>query len=125
MTTLIIPGLNDSPGELKDIAGFIKNNLGAHTPWHISRFHPTFNLTDRQSTPVETIEQAWHTGKEAGLEYVYTGNIPGHDGENTYCPGCGETVVSRLGFQLRNVNIDKGACAGCGREIAGYKMSRA
>ena len=125
VTTLIIPGLNDSPGELKDIAGFIKNNLGAHTPWHISRFHPTFNLTDRQSTPVETIEQAWHTGKEAGLEYVYTGNIPGHDGENTYCPGCGETVVSRLGFQLRNVNIDKGACAGCGREIAGYKMSRA
>ncbi|WP_291323527.1 AmmeMemoRadiSam system radical SAM enzyme [Desulfonatronospira sp.] len=123
VTTLVIPGLNDSIREIESIAGFIGKNLGAHTPWHISRFHPTFNLTDRQATPVETIEMAWQAGKKAGLEYVYTGNIPGHDGENTCCPGCGEVVVSRLGFQLRGVRLDKGACAACGRAIAGYRMS--
>jgi len=122
VTTLIIPGLNDSKKELEKIAGFIAGRLGVDTPWHISRFHPTFRLTDRKSTPVKTLEEAYQTGKEAGLEYVYTGNVPGHNGENTFCPKCHEKVISRMGFQLREVHLKKGSCTHCGTRIAGVGM---
>ncbi len=124
VTTLIIPGLNDSRQELESIADFIVHNLGAHTPWHLSRFHPTFKLTDRSSTPVETIEKACQIGKEAGLDYVYTGNLPGHDGEHTYCPGCRQKVISRWGFQIRDVKLKKGACPDCQTQIAGVGMDK-
>ena len=93
VTTLIIPGLNDDPSALSRLAAFIADDLGKETPWHVSRFHPTYRLTDRPATPVETLIRAREIGLEAGLKYVYTGNIPGQGGEDTLCPGCGDAVI--------------------------------
>jgi pyruvate formate lyase activating enzyme len=119
VTTLIVPGLNDDPSELKDLASFIVQGLGPETPWHISRFHPTYKLTDRSSTPVQTLTMAREIGLKAGLKYVYTGNVPGNAAENTFCYSCGETVIERWGFQVGNLQLKNGRCTKCGAEIDG------
>lgn len=119
VTTLIIPGLNDSREELRKIAGFIFRELGPDTPWHISRFHPTFRMTDIHSTPVATLESAYATGLEQGLRFVYTGNVPGHDAENTFCPACKKQVINRMGFSVRHSHVKDMACSFCGEKIAG------
>lgn len=119
VTTLVVPGLNDSPDELKQLAGFIVEQLGPATPWHVSRFHPTYRLTDRGPTPVKTLEMARDVGISAGLQFVYTGNVPGDAGENTFCPGCGEMIIERRGFRLGSVRVKNGACSLCGAAIAG------
>jgi pyruvate formate lyase activating enzyme len=119
VTTLIVPGLNDEPSELKDLATFLAKDLGAETPWHISRFHPTYKLTDRPSTPVKTLTMAREIGFNAGLRYVYTGNVPGDAGENTFCYRCGELVIERWGFQVGKMHIKKGRCTHCDTEIDG------
>jgi pyruvate formate lyase activating enzyme len=119
ITTLIVPGLNDDSTELQQLAGFIADDLGPDTPWHISRFHPTYKLTDRPPTPVKTLTQARETGLQAGLKYVYTGNVPGNTGENTFCPGCGERVIERWGFQVGAMRIKDGRCTSCGARIEG------
>jgi pyruvate formate lyase activating enzyme len=119
VTTLIVPGLNDNPGELKELAAFIAQELGADTPWHISRFHPTYKLTDRPPTSVKTLMTARKIGLKAGLRYVYTGNVPGNAAENTFCYSCGETVIERVGFQVGRLKIMNGRCAGCNAEIDG------
>ena len=119
VTTLIVPGLNDDPGELQELAGFIAHDLGTDTPWHISRFHPTYKLTDRPPTPVKTLARAREIGLEAGLKYVYTGNVPGNSGENTYCYSCGEMVIERWGFQVGKIRIENGQCKKCGARIDG------
>ena len=112
VTTLVIPGLNDEEEELKDIALFLKN-LDPNIPWHVSAFHPTYKMTDRPRTPVKTIRRAWEIGKEAGLRFVYTGNIPGEEGENTCCPSCGVIVISRYGYRISKTAIDQGRCRAC------------
>jgi pyruvate formate lyase activating enzyme len=122
VTTLIIPGLNDDPGELSRLATFIVEELGPETPWHVSRFHPTYRLTDRGATPVETLIRAREIGTVAGLKYVYTGNIPGRGGEDTICPGCGETVIARRGFQIVKKGLQAGRCKGCKTQIDGIGM---
>lgn len=119
VTTLIVPGLNDDTVELQQLAEFIAHDLGDDTPWHISRFHPTYKLIDRPATPVETITHARDIGLQAGLKYVYTGNVPGNAAENTFCPGCGEMVIERWGFQVGAVRIKDGRCALCGNRIGG------
>jgi len=119
VTTLIVPGLNDDPTELKDLAAFIVEDLGPETPWHISRFHPTYKLSDRPSTPVATLTAARDIGINAGLRYVYTGNVPGDAGENTFCYGCGEIVIERWGFQVGQLGIENGKCTHCGVAIGG------
>jgi len=119
VTTLIVPGLNDSPTELKDLAVFMVEDLGPETPWHISRFHPTYKLTDRPATPVATLNAARQIGLNAGLRYVYTGNVPGDAGENTFCQGCGKIVIQRRGFQMGKLGIENGRCTHCGVEIDG------
>ncbi len=119
VTTLIVPGLNDDSAELQALAGFVADDLGTDTPWHISRFHPTYKLTDRPATPVKTLIKAREIGLQAGLKYVYTGNVPGQTGENTFCPGCGEIVIERRGFQVGALRIRDGNCAMCGVAIAG------
>ncbi len=119
VTTLIVTGLNDDNVELQKLAEFIAHDLGADTPWHISRFHPTYKLTDRPATPVKTLTQAHEIGLQAGLKYVYTGNVPGNAGENTFCPGCGEMVIERWGFQVGALRVRDGHCQMCGGEIAG------
>ncbi|GBC63312.1 AmmeMemoRadiSam system radical SAM enzyme [Desulfonema ishimotonii] len=122
VTTLIIPGLNDDPEELTQLAGFIASELGTETPWHISRFHPTYKMTDRPVTPLETLMAASEIGKAAGLKYVYMGNVPGQGGENTICHQCGETVIERLGFQVRANRLKDGRCPDCGAEIHGIGL---
>jgi pyruvate formate lyase activating enzyme len=119
VTTLIVTGLNDDSAELKNLAGFIAKELGTETPWHISRFHPTYKLTERPPTPLKTLTKAREIGRQAGLKYVYTGNVPGDSGENTVCYGCGEMVIERWGFQVGNMRIKDGKCSQCGAGIDG------
>lgn len=122
VTTLMVPGLNDSQKELEALAGFLVESLGPETPWHVSRFHPTYRLTDRSSTPVETLISAREIGLKAGLRYVYTGNVPGEEAENTFCYRCGEAVIQRWGFQIRKYDITEGRCRSCGAEIDGVGL---
>ncbi|WP_136525720.1 AmmeMemoRadiSam system radical SAM enzyme [Geomonas ferrireducens] len=119
LTTLIIPGLNDSEAELKGIAEFIVTNLGVDTPWHVTQFYPTYQMTDRPRTPVDTLRRAREIGRAAGLHYVYEGNVPGEGGENTWCPSCSALLIERYGFAINTNRIRNGACPECGATIAG------
>lgn len=121
ITTLLIPGLNDDEEELRDIAKFIFS-LGRETPWHISRFHPMYRLLDRPPTPVRTLEKAREIGLETGLRYVYTGNVPGDVGEDTFCYQCGSLLADRFGFQLLKYQIKENKCYKCGAEIDGIDL---
>ena len=118
VTTLIIPTLNDSDDELRQIAGFI-HSLGAETPWHISRFYPQYKMVDLPPTPVETIHRAAEIGKELGLKYVYSGNIPGDVGENTCCYNCGNLLIDRYGFHINKINLQESCCPKCGTPLDG------
>ena len=122
LTTLIIPGLNDSEAELQGIAEFIVANLGIDTPWHVSQFYPTYKLTDRPRTPVATLRRARDIGRSAGLRYVYEGNVPGEGGENTYCPSCSGVLIKRYGYVIETDRISNGACPDCGAAIAGIGL---
>ena len=122
LTTLIIPGLNDAEEELQGIASFIVNNLGVDTPWHVTQFYPTYKLTDRPRTPVETLRRARDIGLAAGLRYVYEGNVPGEGGENTWCPSCSSLLIERYGFTIESNRVRNGACPDCGAAIAGIGM---
>jgi pyruvate formate lyase activating enzyme len=118
ITTLLIPGLNDSNEELKDIAAFILS-LGAETPWHISRFHPQFKRLETPSTPIDSLHRACLIGKEAGLKYVYSGNVPGDEGENTVCSNCKKLVIKRHGFRIIDNFLSGPACSHCGQKLEG------
>ena len=122
VTTLMVPGLNDDPKELEALAGFLAESLGPETPWHVSRFHPTYRLKDRSPTPMGTLITAREIGLSAGLRYVYTGNVPGEEAENTVCYQCGKAVIQRWGFQIRKYDIDAGRCKSCGAEIDGVGL---
>ncbi len=122
LTTLVIPGWNDSDEDLKGIARFIADEVGTETPWHVSRFHPTFKMTDRPPTPVAALARARQIGLDAGLRYVYEGNVPGGEGENTCCPACGEALIRRRGFLLVENRIRKGKCPDCATVIDGIDM---
>jgi len=118
LTTLLIPRVNDSDQCLKEIAERIKKEAGPETPWHISRYFPAYKF-ERPATPFTTLERAWNIGKERGLLYVYLGNVPGHNYENTYCPSCQELLIGRNGFVVyKNVLTKDRRCPSCGREIA-------
>lgn len=119
LTTLIIPGLNDSDAELQGIASFIMTNLGADTPWHVTQFYPTHQLLDRPRTPLATLRRAREIGRAAGLRYVYEGNVPGEGGENTRCPSCEALLIERFGYVIVANRIRHGACPDCGTSIAG------
>ena len=118
ITTLLIPGLNDSPEELKDIAAFIFS-LGSETPWHISRFHPQFKMLQIPSTPIASLHLACRIGKEAGLKYVYSGNVPGDEGENTYCSNCEKILINRNGYSIIDNLLSGNACPHCGKKLEG------
>jgi len=118
VTTLVIPGWNDSDEELTEIANFIRS-IDPGMPWHVSRFHPTYKMTDRPVTPASTLKKAREIGLAAGLKFVYTGNLPGDDGENTFCPACGETLIARTGFWTRSAGLSGNTCTSCGTVIPG------
>jgi pyruvate formate lyase activating enzyme len=122
LTTLIIPGWNDSDGELLGIARFIAEKIGVETPWHVTQFYPTYRLTDRPATPVATLRRARQFGLEAGLRYVYEGNVPGEGGENTWCPSCGKLLLQRCGFSIGENWIREGRCPQCRSVIDGVGM---
>jgi pyruvate formate lyase activating enzyme len=122
VTTLVVPGMNDSEDELDEIAQFIASELGEETPWHVSRFHPDYRMRDRGPTPTETLRRAYELGRQAGLRYVYVGNLPGARLEDTYCPKCGETVIGRRGFQVVRRQTRGGHCDHCGAVVDGVGM---
>jgi pyruvate formate lyase activating enzyme len=118
VTTLLIPDLNDSEHEIQDIAAFIFS-LGPETPWHISRFHPRYKMSRHGATPVAAIRQAAEIGRACGLKYVYSGNIPGDEGENTFCFRCGQLLIGRYGFHIGQMNLNGSACSRCGTTLEG------
>ena len=118
ITTLLIPGLNDSNEELKDIAQFIAG-LGKETPWHISRFHPQFKMRSVPVTPLTSLHRAVEIGKLQGLKYVYNGNVPGDEGESTYCSNCRNCLIERHGFDVVSANLTGNKCSKCGTELEG------
>ncbi|HIC92907.1 MAG TPA: AmmeMemoRadiSam system radical SAM enzyme [Anaerolineae bacterium] len=122
VTTLIIPTYNDDEEGLRRIAEFIAQELGPETPWHVSRFYPHYRMLNVPPTPIATLDRARQIGLEAGLRYVYQGNVPGSEGENTFCPGCGRVVIGRFGYRIMEYHIENGRCAYCGAQIAGVGL---
>jgi len=121
ITTLIIPGINDSAYELRQIAEFIRS-VGPEIPWHVSRFYPKYRLIDKPQTPVDTLRMAREIGFEAGLRYVYEGNIPGEGGENTYCYTCKKVIIKRYGYQIIENNVIESRCPACDAAIDGIGL---
>lgn len=120
LTTLLIPGLNDEEGELRDIARFIKTELGEDVPWHISRFFPAYKMDHWRETPISSILRAREVGQEEGLRYIYLGNVPQEEGaENTVCPGCGTVVIRRSGFSVVDNRLQAGRCPNCSQFVMG------
>jgi pyruvate formate lyase activating enzyme len=119
VTTLLIPGLNDDPAELAGLAAFLASELGPDTPWHLSRFHPDYKLTDRPVTPHETLLAARAVGWAAGLRHVYIGNASGPGFGDTVCPACKAVMLGRDGFRVDAAGLADGACKFCGAAIPG------
>jgi len=117
VTTLLIPGENDEEGELRELAGWLAA-LDPDVPWHISRFHPSYKMRDYPVTPVHSIHRAVEIGYEAGLRYVYAGNVPGDPHEHTRCPACGAVAIERFGYRIRNKLVDGDRCPECGERLA-------
>ena len=122
VTTLLIPGLNDDRHELEMLAEFLVESLGQETPWHISGFYPTYKLLDRPSTPLETLIMAREIGIKTGLKYVYTGNVPSENSENTFCYKCNNILIDRQGFHVNKNLIENGKCTHCGAHIDGIGL---
>ena len=120
IVTLVIPDYNDSDKELTNIAEFIAS-ISLDIPWHVTAFHPDYKMQDRGRTPVTTLLRAREHGKQAGLKFVYSGNVPGQaeNAENTYCPECDKALVTRIGFRIRNNYLQDGCCPKCREPIAG------
>jgi pyruvate formate lyase activating enzyme len=115
--TLIIPGRNDSREEITMIARWVHENLSADTPMHFTRFHPMYKMEDAIPTPLTTLEMAHEIAKKEGMRFVYTGNVPGHRYENTYCPKCNALLIDRAGFRVGEIRIKDGKCPECGEGV--------
>lgn len=121
VTTLIIPDWNDSEAFLRRAADFLVS-VDPCIPWHVTRFHPTHKLLDKPRTPAATLERARQIGIAAGLKYVYEGNIPGSEGENTLCASCGRILIERSGFSVRSISLRDGKCPACGAIMEGIDL---
>ncbi len=119
ITNLLAPTLNDDMSMSKQMCNWIMDNLGADVPLHFSRFWPTYKLKNLPPTSVEVITEARETALAVGLNYVYVGNVPGHEGNNTYCPKCNQIIIGRIGYMLTKYDIINGTCGKCGAKIAG------
>lgn len=117
VTSLLIPGINDDPAEITDMADFIAAELSPDTPWHISRFFPQYKLNKLPPTPYETLQAAYQIGRTAGLKYVYVGNL--HGESNTLCPNCDHLLIPRNGYMIGQISLADGKCPECGGSIAG------
>jgi pyruvate formate lyase activating enzyme len=119
ITNLVVPTKNDDEDTVRKMCVWIKTELSADTPIHFSRFYPLYKLLSLPPTPVSTLEKCCKTAVDMGLEYVYIGNIPGHEGERTYCPRCKKLLINRQGYYIFEVNLNKGKCKFCGKPILG------
>ena len=119
ITNLVIPDFNDDPELIKKMCLWIRDNLGADTPLHFSRFWPMYKLSNLFPTPVDALERARSIAKASGLKYVYIGNVGGHEAQNSYCPKCGKIVIERKGYFIMQNNIANGKCKFCGEIILG------
>ena len=119
ITTLLIPGLNDSDAELGELSEWVAGALGPDVPLHFSAFHPDYKLLDIPATPPSTLRRARTIAMGAGLRYVYTGNVHDREGDTTWCPGCGAAVVERDWYEILGSRLRGGACAECGTPIPG------
>lgn len=119
ITNLVIPTKNDEISMVREMCLWIKKELGSETPLHFSRFYPLYKLRTLPPTPVSTLEKAREVALSAGLEYVYIGNVPGHEAENTFCPKCKKRIIQRTGYMVGEVNLKAGKCKFCGKPIPG------
>lgn len=118
VTNLIIPKIGDSIEAIRELAMWIRDNLGRDTVLHLLRFHPNYHLTELASTPLEALERACDVSREVGLNYVYLGNVPGHRYENTYCPNCKELLIKRFSFAIVTWHLTEDLrCPACGQNI--------
>ena len=118
ITTLVIPTVNDSDTTLQGIAERLCKDLGRDVPWHLSGYFPAYRFT-APPTPIQRLERAWKIGKDAGLHFVYVGNVPGHAHDNTYCPTCGTLLIRRIGFEVTQTALRAGQCPHCRQQIPG------
>ncbi len=119
LVTLIVPGKNDDMKQIRAMCSWIKKELGPGVPLHFSRFYPQYKLKSLPPTPVATLEQARKTAMDAGIHFVYIGNVPGHEGEHTYCPKCGKLLIQRVGYHVQSFNLKDGKCRYCEQTIPG------
>jgi len=119
ITTLLIPGLNDSDSELAELSAWVAGELGTEVPLHFTAFHPDYRMTDVVATPPATLIRARDIAMRTGLRYVYTGNVHDREGDTTYCPSCRTAVIERDWYEILGARLDAGACGGCGTPIAG------
>jgi pyruvate formate lyase activating enzyme len=119
ITTLLIPGLNDSEKELTELSEWVAGTLGLDVPIHFSAFHPDYRMTDRERTPPSTLRTARAIARRAGIRYVYTGNVHDRDGDTTLCPSCNAEVIVRDWYEILSSNLAGGTCGSCGAAIAG------
>ena len=118
ITTLIIPGVNDSLEELRELSKWMYKNMGPETPLHFTRFHPQYQMQNLSPTPVKTMQEAYKIATEEGMKYVYMGNVPGSDRNNTFCPNCGKMLISRGIFEIERYDITpEKTCPKCGESI--------
>ncbi len=122
VTTLLLPGQNDSDEELKKLTDFLVTQAGPDVPWHISRFYPQYKYTDSNPTPVQTMRRAEEIGRAAGLRYVYLGNVPGNESESTHCYNCGRMLIERMGYRIAANHVKDSKCPDCGAQIAGFEL---
>lgn len=119
IVNLVLPGMNDDPKEIREMALWIRDELSSSVPLHFTRFFPSYKLRSLPPTPVSTLEKAREIALEVGLKFVYIGNCPGHPAENTYCPRCGRMLIERKGFFVTRVDLKGGRCPQCGEGIEG------
>ena len=119
ITNLMIPTKNDDVDTVRKMCLWIRSELGADTPIHFSRFYPLYKLRNLPPTPVSTLEKTRQTALDAGLEYVYIGNVPGHEGEKTFCPRCKKLLIGRQGYSIGEIHLAKGRCKFCGKPVPG------
>ncbi len=119
ITNIVIPTVNDDPGEISEMCKWIVNEIGPDVPLHFARFYPLYQLSGLPRTPVSTLERAREKALEAGLHHVYIAKVTGHEAENTFCPECNEKVIKRVGFVIEEMHLDQGKCTFCSTQLPG------
>ena len=117
VVTNIIPTMNDDDKQLEGIANWIRDELGELTPWHVTRFHPMYQISHLPPTPLETIDRAYQIGKTNGLKFVYAGNVPGHASESTVCYNCGKMIIDRYGYKTNIQGLNGSRCKYCDADL--------